>query len=181
MPTSPVPAEILDKRVSVAGEMIPLIQQTEWIDPDDTNERSTGRKVLGVRRTDALRRIQALGCPVTDAHVAAADLYRDDYQIGHEGAEPGRGRSMEVGGRFGPGSGPSKNRLDAIKRYRDATAVVGEWERPVLQFILIDNGSLAGASAAFGVSYEKARQMLLAVVQGLAEFYEALPPRETTP
>ena len=168
-----VPQAQLDKRIG--PERHPLVEKAEWTDPDDHNERSTGRKVRGVRRFDSIRYAQALGCPITDRDIAAVDRYRDDYQRGFEGAEPGHGRSMEaVSGGFLPGAGPPERQLDALARFRAATLAVGRWERPALGYIVIENGSLVGLEGALGVSYETARQMLLAALQGLVEFYEGL-------
>ena len=74
----------------------PTAVRDEWLDPDDL-DRSTRvpKKVVGFRRADTLLTLQKRSDgKISKRHVDAADLFRSDYQIGVEGARPGRGRDL---------------------------------------------------------------------------------------
>jgi len=63
-----------------------------WIDPDApfSTSRRTPRTVTGHRRFDIIRSIQSRNSAITDAHVMAADKFRELVDISTLGYSPAR-------------------------------------------------------------------------------------------
>jgi hypothetical protein len=164
---------VVTRRVAVERTIRePLAVEAQWNDPDDKNERSkTPRQVIGKRRSDPLMMLlNRRDSSVTKHHMAAAERYRADYEVGELGARPDQTVGFASVSAGSPG-GPTQVRLDALKRYRDAKRALGRSSAGLLHTVLIERIDITTNAEERGISRHVAMGMLIAALNRLEEHY----------
>ncbi len=148
------------------------VQEAEWRDPADNNPNARKPKtVRGHRRYDVLRGLKDGGDLVTIQHVATADRYRLDYEVGHEGANPGgEGGLVRVDQAYQE-DGPTHRRLAAMARYREATVAVGQTLNVILVHVVLLNRDVTSYAVPRNIRREIAMGYLVAALDRLLEHY----------
>jgi hypothetical protein len=151
----------------------PIVVAAQWDDPDDKNERSkTPRQVLGKRRNDPLMMLlNRRDSSVTKHHVASAERFRADYEVGELGARPDQTIGFVSCSAGSPG-GPTEVRLDALRRYRNAKRALGRSSAALLHVVLIDRIDVTTHAEDRGISRHVAMGMLIAALDRLQEHYD---------
>jgi hypothetical protein len=170
----PVPTirtqEITDHR-GVVRE--PTVRRASWRDPTDTSPNRREAKVVdGYRTAEALVTLQDRGGPITDLHIRAGRRLVSDYELGEAGARPGYERP-EIGTQgFGPTDGPTIQRLDALRKFRQAKEAVPRPQWPIIEFVVINNGSATQYAKNRKMRRVEAVGYLLAALDCLVDHYD---------
>lgn len=145
----------------------------EWRDPADMNRQTKNPKTIrGSRRVDILVTMMKRGSPIDLWHVAGANSWRLDYEIGIEGAHPGRDPDAPARDPHGPASDPEAARLDALGRFRRAMQAVGQSLSAVLVHVVLVGQDVTTFAKWKGIKQEHAMGYLVAALDRLVEFYE---------
>ncbi len=165
-PGAPGLSEIVTYRAAVVSDDVP------WKDPTDMSARARShgaREIKGWRRVWTIAVLHA-SCPreITEAHVKAAEKLLADYEFGVEGASNGRTYDRVDGASSG---GISGDRLDAVRRYREALAVCGTEGGMVLGWVVIHNWTVTRLAAQLGLHRDRAHGRLYAGLERLREHY----------
>lgn len=146
------------------------IEAADWRDPADTNiRRKNPREVHGARRVDILVTMMRRKSPIELRHVAAADRYRIDYEVGIEGSHPGRD-PMATSDAETP-TDPEMGRLAALANFRHATQAVGKMLSGILVHVVLAGLDVSAWATWKQTKPEHAMGYLVAALDRLAEHY----------
>lgn len=142
-------------------------------DPDAPN-----RTVRGVKRDDPLVRLfganRKAWSDVDRLRYWAAELYRDDWAIGEDGARH-TGDTLPSLRTGGPGGyGPPDGRVDALTRLRDALEALPLKSRMVVRHVVILGRPMTKVEGHSGRSHAALRSSLMAGLDALAVHYEGM-------
>jgi hypothetical protein len=143
-----------------------------WRDPADTSpNRRKPKRIEGYRAADALSTLKRRGSQITQLHLRAANRLRSSHELGELGVRPGYER-LEVGSAyFGPTDGPNVMRLDALQSYREAREAVPRSQWPILEHVVIGNGSVSSYGAEHRMRRDQAVGYLIAALDCLVDHY----------
>lgn len=141
-------------------------------DPDAPN-----RTVRGVQRVDYLARIIGPDRRQWSAQDRlrfwAAELYRDDYAVGEDGANPNPADSLPTLRKGTPGGYvPTDARVDAIGRLRAATAVLPLVSLVVVRDVVLRAVPMGKVVERSGKRHAAVRHSLMVGLDALAGHYE---------
>lgn len=151
----------------------PDLMATDRPDPDAPN-----RTVRGVQRVDYLARIigpdRRQWTAQDRLRFWAAELYRDDWAIGEDGARH-TGDTLPSLRTGGPGGyGPPDGRVDALTRLRDALEALPLKSRMVVRHVVILGRPMTKVEGHSGRSHAALRSSLMAGLDALAVHYEGM-------
>ncbi len=143
-----------------------------WKDPTDMSARARSH---GAREIKGWRRVWQISAmhhrnprEITAVLVRAAEKLLADYEFGIEGATNGRTYDRVDGASSG---GISGDRLDAVRRYREAMAVCGAAGAEILVWVVIDNHTNSWLGEKLGIHRDQAHGRLYSSLQRLREHY----------
>ena len=153
---------------AVAEEQAPAAQRVNGSAVPDA-------KRGGFVRADPLRRMHEQNAAlVTRAHLAAANRYSLDYEVGILGASASGGVREWVDG--GSGAGITDRQLNAADAYRAASDALGSLRQPV-QWAALHRWPLTDIAAGLGISTQRASGYLLAALDLLVAHYHPERPQ----
>lgn len=141
-----------------------IAEQGDWVDPENMR-----RTVSGYRRTDTIFHLFKRGDAVSRDHLITVERYRNDYELGVEGAKPGHTRSPVRSG-FNAVD-PAKSQIDALRRYRAANFSVGPRLCGILHPIVLGNMTIKDWADRNDVNESVAKGRLMAAIDRLADHY----------
>lgn len=170
----PVPTvrteEIKDHKGKTLRE--PMVEKVTWRDPNDTTpNRREAKEVEGYRVAEALVTLKKRGGQITDLHIRAGRKLLSDYELGEVGARPGWERP-EIGGGFGSSDGPTVERLNAMRKYREAKGAVPTSQWPIIWHVVIQNGSARQYAVERRMRKDQAVGYLIAALDCLVDHYD---------
>ena len=170
----PVPSirtkQIIDHDGTILREA--TAEQASWRDPADTSpNRRNPKQIDGYRATDALVTLKKRGGQITQLHLRAANRLRSSHELGELGARPGYERPEVGSAYFGPMDGPHVMRLDALQSYREAKQAVPRSQWPILEHVVIRNGSVSSYGAEHRMRRDQAVGYLIAALDCLVDHY----------
>jgi hypothetical protein len=147
-------------------------EPASWRDPADTSpNRRNPKRIDGYRAADALITLKKRGGQITQLHLRAASKLRSSHELGELGARPGYERP-EIGCvHFGPTDGPQTIRLDALRSYREAREAVPRSQWPILEHVVIKNGSVSSYGVEHRMRKDLATGYLIAALDCLVDHY----------
>lgn len=150
----------------------PSLVMEDRVDPDNPN-----RTVRGAHRVDTVAAIFGANRKSWDAQNRhrywAAELFRDDYEIGDQGGNPRMDDAGPRTARSGPSCyGPPDVRIDAIGRYRAACEALPLVSRVVVRQVVLDGMPLRKAVAWAGRRHSAVRHSLMVGLDALVVHYE---------
>jgi hypothetical protein len=170
----PVPTirtkQITDRDGTILREA--TAEPASWRDPADTSpNRRNPKQIEGYRAADALVTLKKRGGQITQLHMRAANRLRSSHELGELGIRPGYERPEVGSAHFGPTDGPNVMRLDALQSYREAKAAVPRSQWPILEHVVIKNGSVSSYGAEHRMRRDQAVGYLIAALDCLVDHY----------
>jgi len=156
----------------------PTIEAAHWTGPASDDGKPTGI-VSGASVADPLVAMHLRSGLITARHLRAADMLRDDWELGMAGAKPGIERGAAVGGGFTARQYPSEARIDRMQNARLALQSVGRMGTTLLLHVVLgipdsERRCVRSYSARHHLEEKTVRGMLIICLDRLAEHYS--PP-----
>ena len=147
-------------------------EPASWRDPAETSpNRRNPKQIDGYRTADALNTLKRRGGQITQLHLRAANRLRSSHELGELGVRPGYERPEVGSAYFGPTDGPHVMRLDALRSYREARDSVPRSQWPILEHVVIKNGSVSSYGAEHRMRRDQAVGYLIAALDCLVDHY----------